>query len=127
MVPEQPADQIVVCEDPLCTEPLLTSLDSFVTPVDLFFVRHHFSDVPKLDATTWTLTIDGEVENSLNISYQELLKLPQRTLPITFECAGNSRAGMSPPVEGVLWGNGAVGNAEWTGGLIARCPNASRD
>ncbi len=115
MAPEQSAGQITVSEDPLCTEPRLTSLDSSVTPVDLFFVRHHFSDVPKLDAATWTLSVDGEVENSLTISYQELLKLPQRTLPVTFECAGNSRVAMSPPVEGVFWGNGAVGNAEWTG------------
>ena len=115
MAGEQSTNQIIVSEDPLCTEPRLTSLASSVTPVDLFFVRNHFSDVPKLDAATWTLSVDGEVENSLTISYQELLKLPQRTLPVTFECAGNSRVVMSPPVEGVLWGNGAVGNAEWTG------------
>ena len=115
MIPEQSASQITVSEDPLCTEPRLTSFDSSLTPVDLFFIRHHFSDVPKLNAETWTLSVEGEVENSLSISYQELLTLPQRTLPVTFECAGNSRVAMSPPVEGVFWGNGAVGNAEWTG------------
>ena len=115
MSPEQSDSQITVSEDPLCTEPRLTSLDSSVTPVDLFFTRHHFSDVPRMDAGTWTLTVEGEVDKPLSIGYQDLLKLPERTLPVTFECAGNSRVAMSPPVEGVFWGNGAVGNAEWTG------------
>jgi DMSO/TMAO reductase YedYZ molybdopterin-dependent catalytic subunit len=43
---------------------------------------------------------------------------------MTLECAGNSRVFLVPPVRGLQWGHGAVGNAEWTGtplsGLLER-------
>ncbi len=31
------------------------------------------------------------------------------------QCSGNRRGLFSPRVPGVQWGNGAMGNAEWTG------------
>ena len=36
-------------------------LDSFITPVERFYVRSHMP-VPAVDAATWALKIDGEVE-----------------------------------------------------------------
>jgi DMSO/TMAO reductase YedYZ molybdopterin-dependent catalytic subunit len=44
--------------------------------------------------------------------------MPQRTITAFLECSGNSRGrfGDDPQqVEGTQWGNGAIGNVEWTG------------
>ena len=41
------------------------------------------------------------------------------TLAVTLECAGNGRAFFDPPVAGVQWERGAVGNARWTGVRLA--------
>ena len=36
------------------------------------------------------------------------------------ECAGNSRAAIQPPVEGLLWDNSGVSAASWTGVTVAQ-------
>ena len=59
--------------------------------------------------------MEGEVEKSFAINYQELLKLESLTIPVTLECAGNNRHFLDPKVKGVQWELGAVGTAEWTG------------
>jgi DMSO/TMAO reductase YedYZ molybdopterin-dependent catalytic subunit len=41
--------------------------------------------------------------------------MPARTLPVTLECAGNSRVFLTPTAAGAQWELGAVSNAEWTG------------
>ena len=89
-------------------------LDSWITPNDLFYVRCHFY-TPTVDAATWSLTVDGEVDRPLTLRMADLRQLPQVTLPVTLECAGNGRAFFDPPVPGTQWQRGAVGNARWTG------------
>src|SRR5207248_10654479 len=79
-----------------------------------FFVRTHFP-IPKIDRNKWRLRIEGEVEKSFKISFDELIKLESAKIPVTLECAGNNRTFLEPKVKGVQWGLGAVGNAEWTG------------
>ena len=91
-----------------------SSLTSFVTPNEQFFVRNHFP-MPAIDRRTWKLKVDGLVNRPLELSYDELLKLPSRTVTATMECAGNSRIFLSPKVSGLQWELGAVSNAEWTG------------
>ena len=54
------------------------SLDSFLTPNELFYVRTHF-DVPELDAKTWKLKVEGAVNKPLEIGYDELVKMPSHT------------------------------------------------
>src|SRR6202011_1947035 len=106
--------KIVRGEDPLNLEMPFVALDSFITPTKLFYVRTHFP-IPKIDKQTWRLWIEGEVENSFEINYDELLKMESRKIPATLECAGNNRSFLDPKVKGVQWGLGAVGTAEWTG------------
>src|ERR1700674_5624561 len=36
-------------------------LRTAITPNDAFFVRYHLSDIPRVDAKTWTLAIGGDV------------------------------------------------------------------
>ena len=42
-----------------------------------------------------------------------------QTIAVTLECAGNGRAFLTPRASGAQWERGAVGNAEWTGVLLA--------
>jgi DMSO/TMAO reductase YedYZ molybdopterin-dependent catalytic subunit len=90
-------------------------LDSFITPVENFYVRSHLPVPPSLDAATWTLKIDGEVATPLTLSLAEIRKLPSATVTVTLECAGNGRSFFDPPVAGIQWEKGAVGTARWTG------------
>jgi len=55
----------------------------------------------------WKLAIEGLVERRLDLTYQDLLRLPRIGAVVTSECAGN------------LPGGGMVGNAEWSGVSLA--------
>jgi DMSO/TMAO reductase YedYZ molybdopterin-dependent catalytic subunit len=101
-------------ENPLNLETPLAALERFITPNDLFYVRNHFP-MPTLDASTWRLRVEGAVERELTLTLDEIRRMESRTVPATLECAGNSRASLTPNVRGLQWGNGAVSNAEWTG------------
>ena len=89
--------------------------DSWITPVDAFFVRQHLPRPPKLDPATYQLKINGMVSKASDVTLADLEKLPQHTVPATLECTGNGRIFYTPKVPGIQWGRGAVGNAEWTG------------
>jgi DMSO/TMAO reductase YedYZ molybdopterin-dependent catalytic subunit len=106
--------KIVRSEDPLNLEMPFSSLDQFITPTKAFYVRTHFP-IPKIDKNDWRLRVEGEVENPLELRYDDLLKMETRTIPVTLECAGNNRIFLEPKVKGVQWGLGAVGTAKWTG------------
>ncbi|HXG90400.1 MAG TPA: sulfite oxidase [Vicinamibacterales bacterium] len=94
-------------------------LDSFITPVEHFYVRSHMPVPPALDASTWTLQIEGEITAATSLTLDELRKMPAVTVTAILECAGNGRAFYDPPVAGIQWGKGAVGNARWTGVRLA--------
>jgi DMSO/TMAO reductase YedYZ molybdopterin-dependent catalytic subunit len=107
-------DKIIRSEDPLNLEMPFENVEHFITPTKSFYVRTHFP-IPKIDKDKWRLRIEGEVERTLEIGYDELLQLPLRKIAATLECAGNNRSFLEPKVKGVQWGLGAVGTAEWTG------------
>src|SRR5687767_15734263 len=75
-------------------------LDSWITPVEHFYVRSHLP-VPALDASTWTLQVEGEVQTPATLSIEDLRRMPSTSLTATLECAGNGRAFYEPPVAGV--------------------------
>ena len=106
--------KIVRVESPLNLEMPFSTLDSFITPTESFYVRTHFP-IPAIDRDAWWLHVEGEVENPFAINYEQLLELESMTTPVTLECAGNSRNFLEPNVKGVQWRLGAVGTAEWTG------------
>ena len=95
-----------------------STLNSFITSKEQFFVRSHFG-VPKLELDAWRLVIEGRVEEPYEIGFDELLRMPSHTVTMTLECAGNSRIFLSPKVGGVQWELGAVSTAEWTGVPLA--------
>jgi len=114
-VQNQPADGLIerLREPPNLEFPFHT-LSAAIIPNDRFFVRCHFP-VPTVAANTWRLRILGAVGREVELTYDQLRAMPPRTVTATLECAGNSRALNVPPLRGVGWQQGAVGNAEWTG------------
>jgi DMSO/TMAO reductase YedYZ molybdopterin-dependent catalytic subunit len=94
-------------------------LDSWLTPVEHFYVRQHMPTPAGLDAATWTLQVEGEVDTPVSMTLDELRKLPAVSVTTVLECAGNGRAFFDPPVAGIQWEKGAVGNARWTGVRMA--------
>jgi DMSO/TMAO reductase YedYZ molybdopterin-dependent catalytic subunit len=99
---------------PIDAETPLDELTTYITPNDLFFVRSHWNPTMP-DRKTWALTIDGEVEKPLRLTAADLAKMPQASATCVLQCAGNGRSLHKPVVPGVQWGQGAVGNARWTG------------
>src|SRR5713101_8395750 len=87
--------KIVRGEAPLNLEMPFEILDGFITPTESFYVRTHFP-IPKIDKNKWRLRIQGEVENPLKLSYDEVLELDSKKIPATLECAGNNRNLLEP-------------------------------
>jgi DMSO/TMAO reductase YedYZ molybdopterin-dependent catalytic subunit len=108
------AGKIVRGESPLNLEMPFETLEGFLTLTEAFYVRTHFP-IPSIDRNAWWLHVEGEVDNPFAINYEQLVELESITIPVTLECAGNSRNFLDPKVKGVQWGLGAVGTAKWTG------------
>jgi DMSO/TMAO reductase YedYZ molybdopterin-dependent catalytic subunit len=84
---------------------------------EAFFVRYHLAVIPDIDARSWQLVVAGtSVQQPLMLSLQDLKRrFEPVTLAAVNQCSGNRRGLFSPRVPGVQWGNGAMGNARWTG------------
>ena len=105
---------VVVTSDPMNAELPLGEQRGVITPNELFYLRNRFH-FPQLDPVTWTLAVGRENETPVELTFDDLLSMPSRTLLATMECAGNGRTGIHPPAEGETWQWGAVSTAEWTG------------
>jgi DMSO/TMAO reductase YedYZ molybdopterin-dependent catalytic subunit len=90
-------------------------MTDWITPVNHFFVRNHMFEPAKIDASTWKVTIGGEVEKPLTLTLADLQKVPVHSVTNTMECAGNGRSLQNPKVPGIQWAKGAVGNAKFSG------------
>jgi DMSO/TMAO reductase YedYZ molybdopterin-dependent catalytic subunit len=101
-------------KDPENLEYPFSTLETFITPNDRFYIRSHFP-VPKLDTSAWRLKVEGAVDSPFELTYDDLLKMTLRTLVATLECAGNSRVFLTPTAAGAQWELGAISNAAWTG------------
>jgi DMSO/TMAO reductase YedYZ molybdopterin-dependent catalytic subunit len=91
--------------------------ESLLTPNDAFFVRYHFSDIPTaIDPATFRLVITGHVDQALSLSLAELRRdFEAHELVAVNQCSGNGRGLFKPRIGGGQLGNGAMGNARWTG------------
>ena len=92
----------------------------YATPNDQFFIRNH-SSTARIDRAAWRLRVEGSgVEHPLELSYDELVRIPAETRVTRFiECAGNARVFydevLGQKAQGSQWRLGAIGVAEWTG------------
>jgi DMSO/TMAO reductase YedYZ molybdopterin-dependent catalytic subunit len=118
-LPDQilPGARIVRSRRPLDLETPPERLDSWITPIDRFFIRSHF-EAPWLDPETlaaWSVRIAGLVQNETHIPLRDLRARDPVERPALIQCAGNGRALFEPRIPGVPWERGAVGQAIWTG------------
>ena len=111
---QAPKKLTTVTDIPYNAETPLSALLDEVTDSELVYVRNHF-EAPKIDAFGWNLNIGGSVKSSLAISLSEIKELPEKTLRMTLECAGNGRVNMEPAPPGTPWGYGAVSVVEFVG------------
>jgi DMSO/TMAO reductase YedYZ molybdopterin-dependent catalytic subunit len=100
------------------------NFSTYMTPVEEFYVRNHYPTPlpearPVLDPRNWKLKVHGNaVERAVEIGYEDLLKMPSRTVIATMECHGNGRSLFweqqeMKDVAGGNWVLGAIGQAEW--------------
>ena len=103
---------IVHGDVPMNAEPALADLvKSWITPVEHFYVRSH-APVPKLNASTFELSVEGLVHKPLKITVGQLREqFPTRSAVATMTCAGNRRSEHSlvKQISGVQWQAGAIG------------------
>src|SRR5262245_12506251 len=114
LLPQNPVEMIVRSGRPEDLEMPPAGFDDFITPTEHFFVRSHVL-VPKVDLSQWRLNVEGHVSKQITVSMDELRRMPSVELIGVLECAGNGRSFYDPPVAGLQWTNGAVGNGRWRG------------
>lgn len=86
------------------------------TPNEAFYVRYHLETIPNaVDLKEWRVRVEGNVEKPLSLSFTDLLRFESVSVAAVNQCSGNSRSRFQPRVVGGQWGNGAMGNALWTG------------
>src|SRR5215831_9692445 len=91
-----------------------------ITPNEAFFVRYHIYPIPtSVDLATWRLKLGGVVDRPLELSMDDLkTKFERVSVVAVNQCSGNGRSRFAPRVFGGQWGDGAMGNAAWTGALL---------
>lgn len=87
---------------------------NWLTPTEKHYVLHR-TNTPDLDSRTWTVSLTGLVDDSVELSMEDLRAYPSVTVPHTMECAGNCRAYFEPEVDSVAWEFDGVSTAFWTG------------
>jgi DMSO/TMAO reductase YedYZ molybdopterin-dependent catalytic subunit len=111
-------DMLVRSVRPEDLEMPLSGFSDYITPIEHFFVRTHVY-VPTVHANEWRLAVDGVVGTPLSLTMEDLKKMPAVELVGVVECAGNGRGFYAPPVPGLQWTNGSVGNGRWRGVRLA--------
>jgi DMSO/TMAO reductase YedYZ molybdopterin-dependent catalytic subunit len=119
---------IVLTDRPVQLE---TPREFFLSPFtrnSAFYVRWHLDEIPnEVDLRQWKLRIEGAVENPLALTMTDLLQRYKHvSLAAVNQCSGNSRSRFQPRVAGGQWGNGAMGNAIWTGVRLRELLQAAR-
>jgi len=109
--------RVLVKEAPLNAEAAHPALAAAITPPGAHYVRSNF-DAPALDRDG-AIVVEGAVGEPFALAARELASLPQRSVTVTLECAGNSRTQMVPLPPGEPWTAGAVSTASWSGPSLA--------
>jgi DMSO/TMAO reductase YedYZ molybdopterin-dependent catalytic subunit len=110
-------EMIVHNERPWNMETPVHLLDESTTSIEKMFVRNNGLLPANLNASDWTLTIEGEgVVKAKTYTLAELKsKFKHYSYNLVLECGGNGRGEINPPATGNQWGYGAVSCGRWTG------------
>ncbi len=114
------ADLILLTARPPQLETPMSWFDRAITPNEAFFVRYHVVPIPTtVDLDTWRLEVKGHVDRPLSLSMDDLrARFPKVSVTAVAQCSGNSRGRFAPRVLGGQWGDGAMGNAVWSGARL---------
>ena len=93
---------------------LLETLTEDITPTGAHYLLSHF-DVPIIAEPDHLLNFHGEFKAPFSLTMQQIRSLLEVSMPVTMECAGNGRAGLSPRSHSMPWHYEAVGTSLWTG------------
>ena len=108
----------ILTAKPCNAETPKSELGTYITPNETFYIRHHLR-VPEIKSEDHKLTVELSNGEEKVYSMDDLrTKFKQHTITSTLQCSGNRRADMtagSRQTNGLQWGVGAIGNAEWTG------------
>ena len=106
----------VMTGKPLNAETSIESLRTWTTDNEVFFKRNQGQIMQRpVKLTAWKLNIDGLVKHKLNLSFEEIRRMPKSEVANTLECSGNSRSLLAEKASGNPWTIGGVGNAIWGG------------
>ena len=113
---------LIAHDDGKSLEARLENTRGLVTANSHFFVRNNSTSLD-LDAAAWRLSVEGDaVARPLELTYDDILRLPSRILMCYLECAGNHRAMFhlvqGRAASGTQWKTGGVGNGEWVGASL---------
>jgi DMSO/TMAO reductase YedYZ molybdopterin-dependent catalytic subunit len=113
----QKAPLILLTDRPMQLETPRHYFASAFTPNEAFYVRWHLENIPNaVDLKSWRLRVEGNVAKPAAFSLPELMQdFKETSVAAANQCSGNSRSRLQPRVPGGQWGNGAMGNALWTG------------
>jgi DMSO/TMAO reductase YedYZ molybdopterin-dependent catalytic subunit len=110
-------DLLLLTDRPPTLETPLRFFREDLTPNEAFYVRWHLAILPvRIDTAVFRLTLGGHVRRALSLSLDDLRRDYEAvSLVAVNQCSGNSRRYFEPRIPGAQWGNGALGNARWTG------------
>src|SRR5258708_3513211 len=113
----QKAPLILLTDRPVQLETPRHYFRTAFTPNEAFYVRWHLGEIPNaVDLGEWKLRVEGNVNKPAAFSLSDLMqKFKPASIAAVNQCSGNSRSRLQPRVPGGQWGNGAMGNAMWTG------------
>jgi len=88
---------------PVGLDDRVPGITSFQTPTDKFYRVDTRLSVPIVDVDSWTLTIDGDVDQEVTLTFDDLLAMPLIERDITMTCVSNEVGGKY------------IGSARWIG------------
>lgn len=106
----------IMSEKPLNAETSIQHLRSWITSNAVFYDRNQGEIMKEPVALSeWALTVEGEVDHTLGLSFDEISRMPKAVVSNTLECSGNGRSLLKQKATGNPWTIGGVGNAVWGG------------
>ena len=90
-------------------------LSALITPTAAFYVvTKNAGGDPRIDAASWRLIVDGQVNTPVQLDYATLLQVPAVEVVKTLECISNLIA----QCELASFGCGLISTAVWTGARL---------
>ncbi|KAL9093696.1 MAG: hypothetical protein Q9159_000225 [Coniocarpon cinnabarinum] len=117
--PERDERLKILSSRPCNAETPQNELDQFITPNEVFYVRNHLWTPYFKTVDDYKLTVELNDGEEKEYTLDELrTRFAKHTVTAVLQCSGNRRSHMnagSRQTQGLAWGVGAIGNAEWTG------------